>query len=113
MNMMTGIEILAEYTAGGTPMAAIVVFTMLAVIGLIIFLAGCICGDDVVPGAGCIVIAISITMLFLINFTAEPEHTRYKVTISDDVKLVEFLERYEILDTEGEIYTIREVIPDA
>ena len=110
---MTGINILAEYTAGGTPVGGTVVFAVFAVLGLIIFLAGCVCGDDDVPGAGCIVIVVSLAMLFLINFTAEPEHTRYKVTISDDVKLVEFLERYEILDTEGEIYTIREVIPDA
>lgn len=36
-----------------------------------------------------------------------------QMTHLDDVKLIEFLERYEILDTEGEIYTIREVIPDA
>jgi hypothetical protein len=106
---MTGIEILAEYTAGGMPVGGIVTFSILAVLGLIIFLAGCVCGDDDVPGAGCIVIVVSLAMLFLINFTAEPEYTRYKVTISEDVKLVEFLEQYEILDTEGEIYTIREV----
>lgn len=110
---MTGINILAEYTGGGTPVAGIVVFSMLAVIGLIIFFAGIACGDDDVPGAGCIVFVISLAMLFLILVTSEPEHTRYKVTITDEVNLVEFLERYEILDTEGEIYTIREVIPDA
>lgn len=56
---------------------------------------------------------IFIVLLFLTIFTAEPDHTRYKVTISDEVKLVEFLDKYEILDTEGEIYTIREVTPDA
>ncbi len=110
---MTGIEILAEYTEGGMPVEGNVVFAVLAVIGLIMLIAGCIRGDDAIPGAGCTVTVVSLAMLFLINFTAEPEHTRYKVTISDDVKLVEFLERYEILDTEGEIYTIREVIPDA
>ena len=35
--------------------------------------------------------------------------TQYKVTISDEVSMNDFLERYEILDQEGKIYTVREV----
>lgn len=35
--------------------------------------------------------------------------TRYKVTISDDVSMTDFLEKYEIVSTEGKIYTVREV----
>lgn len=34
--------------------------------------------------------------------------TRYKVTISDEVSMNDFLERYEIIDQEGKIYTVRE-----
>ena len=34
--------------------------------------------------------------------------THYKVTVSDDVPMNKFLERYEIIDQEGNIYTIRE-----
>jgi ABC-type xylose transport system permease subunit len=34
--------------------------------------------------------------------------TRYKVLISDEVSMTEFLEKYEIVNTEGKIYTIRE-----
>ena len=34
--------------------------------------------------------------------------TQYKVTISDEVLMNEFLERYEIVDQEGKIYTVRE-----
>jgi hypothetical protein len=34
--------------------------------------------------------------------------THYKVTISDEVAMNDFLERYEILDKEGRIYTVRE-----
>lgn len=33
---------------------------------------------------------------------------RYKVTISDEVTMTEFLEKYEIIETEGKIYTVRE-----
>ena len=34
--------------------------------------------------------------------------TQYKVTVSDEVSMVEFNEKYEIIDQEGRIYTVRE-----
>lgn len=108
---MTGINILAEYTAGGLPEVALALIS-LAMIGCLI-VAFCLTADDL-PG-GVVALGFAAGFLVIIIGTcidAEPEHTRYKVTISEDVKLVEFLERYEILDTEGEIYTIREVTPD-
>ena len=33
---------------------------------------------------------------------------RYKVTISDEVSMNEFFEKYEVIETEGKIYTVRE-----
>lgn len=35
--------------------------------------------------------------------------THYKVTISDEVPMNEFLERYEIIDQDGKIFIVREV----
>lgn len=34
--------------------------------------------------------------------------TQYKVTISDEVQLNEFNEKYEIIEQDGKIYTVRE-----
>ncbi len=34
--------------------------------------------------------------------------TQYKVSITDEVSMNEFLEKYEIIDQEGKIYTVRE-----
>lgn len=34
--------------------------------------------------------------------------TQYKVTISDEVSMNDFVSRYEIIDQEGKIYTVRE-----
>lgn len=34
--------------------------------------------------------------------------TQYKVTISDDVQMNCFFEKYEVLNQEGKIYTVRE-----
>ena len=36
------------------------------------------------------------------------DHIEYQVTISDSIKLNEFLEHYEIIDQQGKIYTIKE-----
>ena len=35
--------------------------------------------------------------------------TQYKVTISDEVSMNDFLAKYEIVDQEGKIYVVREV----
>lgn len=34
--------------------------------------------------------------------------TEYKITITDEVKMADFLEKYEIVGQEGKIYTVRE-----
>jgi hypothetical protein len=50
-----------------------------------------------------------IGILSGISFSTPTKYeTRYQVTITDEVKMTEFNERYEILDQEGKIYTVRE-----
>ena len=34
--------------------------------------------------------------------------TQYKVTISDEVSMTEFYERYEVIEQDGKIFTVRE-----
>lgn len=34
--------------------------------------------------------------------------TQYKITISDEVSMAEFLEYYEVIDQDGKIFTVRE-----
>ena len=34
--------------------------------------------------------------------------TRYKVTISEEVSMIEFIEHYEVIEQDGKIFTIRE-----
>lgn len=41
--------------------------------------------------------------------TGEPEYApTYKVTISDEVSINDFMEKYEILEQDGRIYTVKE-----
>lgn len=40
--------------------------------------------------------------------TDEVDYIEYKVTIDDSVSMTEFMDKYEILDQEGKIYTVKE-----
>lgn len=44
--------------------------------------------------------------------TAPHTETLYKVTIDYDVSYREFTDHYEVINVEGEIYTIREIVHD-
>lgn len=69
--------------------------------------------------ADCYDIAPWISLLVTIAFTVvailggipnknNVDYIEYKVTINDSVSLTEFLDKYEILDQEGKIYTVKE-----
>ena len=114
---MTGVEILAteqvvveiayNWLAAGFCFLAIVVFGVIIgafikdfnkVLGTLIGgLAGLLAGTL----AWCVVIAV----------TSKPiaYEANYKVIISGEVSMTEFLERYEIIDQDGKIFTVREV----
>ena len=51
------------------------------------------------------VLTFVILAIFAVDTT---EVAEYKVTIDDSVSYVEFMEKYEVIDQEGEIYTVRE-----
>lgn len=57
-----------------------------------------------------LIFALSIiTMIILANFIDEPTGKyQYQVTIDENVSMVEFHEKYEIVDIKGKIYTIKE-----
>lgn len=91
-------------------------------IGLsIIFAIGFIWGigviikdDDYSTGAISFVLGIILGLIFgfqcgvLFDTETGEVDTTYKVTISDEVPLNEFMEKYEIIDQEDKIYTVRE-----
>ncbi len=55
-------------------------------------------------------ITVSIVIVGLSNTYSKTDinHIEYKVTIDDSVSMNEFLDKYEILDQEGKIYTVKE-----
>lgn len=48
-----------------------------------------------------------------IGFVEIEYYPTYKVTISDEVSMNEFMNKYEILNQDGKIYTVKERISDA
>ena len=48
-------------------------------------------------------------ILFGCNYVDPTEYTdQYKVTVDETVSMTEFMEKYEIIEQEGKIYTVRE-----
>ena len=59
----------------------------------------------------CILIGLFFGVLgtaYTASETDVVDHIEYKVTIDDSVSMNEFLDKYEILDQEGKIYTVKE-----
>lgn len=113
---MTGVEVLAteEVVTGSSFnwLGFAITFIAIIIVNAYIFIFKCETRKEFLQCVGIVGGIIGFLFGFLVGIgTAFPvEHeTYYKVTISDEVSLNEFLERYEIIDQEGQIYTIREL----
>ena len=115
--MMTGIEILSttEVMTESTCNWWLAGFIYLG----IIILGGIIgfCTNDYLHKSEGIIVGCLIAALMGLFFwagvceiTSKPVayETQYKVTIDESVSMVEFIDKYEIIDQEGKIYTVRE-----
>ena len=112
---MNGVEILSkkEIYAAKTWVALICIF---ALIGTVIFVIAFFNSKRNVAlniNLVCMIVCF-ITFLTLViidkntNYLQDYSHTEYKVIIDDSVLINEFLDKYEIIDQEGKIFTVRE-----
>ena len=114
--MIEGVEVLSTYETcifDFNLLSAFYGFAIVGFIGSIIYAANL----DKINNAtehiymlGSIILA-SLLVGVIVGRYVFPSKTmiqEYKVTASDDVSLNEFIEKYEIIDIEGKIYTIRE-----
>lgn len=46
--------------------------------------------------------------LYIFIVLMNSSYTEYKITIDEDVNFLEFYNKYEILETDGDIYTVKE-----
>lgn len=112
---MAGVEILAieEVTRTGCTNGGLVALVVMGICTTVVSVLwykrfsewwGILAGLVIGAAFGC---AIGV-VIDTVNEPA-PDEIRYKVTVSDEVLLNEFLSRYEIIDVEGKIYTVKEV----
>jgi len=112
---MTGVEILAmNEVVVAYEFNLYIYFGVITVIALLFVLISVInCRyvgiEDIVVGA---IVGIVFGAIFGIfpanNITPSEYEIQYKVIISDEVSMNDFLERYEIISQEGKIYKVRE-----
>jgi hypothetical protein len=112
--MMNGIEVLSQVTVGFTDAGdvfAAIIASALFVRFLVIMI--CLIKDRDIKILGGIVLGLVVVFCGVMTVGTWYDcfnpitYTEYKVTISDEVKLSEFNERYEIIKQEGKIYTIK------
>ena len=112
---MTGVEILAtgEGATSFEPNSTVFLFVLPICIigGLIIGSKDKECGLGALVG---LLIGMVAGLLFaaVVGITEIEYYPTYKVTISDEVSMNDFMDKYEILNQDGKIYTVKERTPD-
>ena len=113
---MEGVEILNEVVVSNHPVAGVIVL----VCGILISLTSLVALVFAIKeGSSSAIVGFVATCALggmLIGFgidelNQQPE-THYQVIIDDSVPMNEFYKKYEIIEVEGKIYTIKEKIPN-
>jgi hypothetical protein len=113
MELMEGLTLLSTETVGCVN-PAIMQFccAMFIIVGLITLVASIIAG--IVFDTDTALIGLLFTIIATMigvgcgAISDNPQHNVYKVTIDESVSMVEFHQRYEIVDQDGLIYEIVE-----
>lgn len=87
---------------------AIAFVAMFVFIALLVY---CICEERNTLGVVCLFMVIAMLILMCLSFINNENnihHIEYKVVIDDSVSMAEFMDKYEIIDQEGKIYTVKE-----
>lgn len=78
---------------------------------LIVAMGFCFANDRIILGFICAVLSFSFVIVGCLGGICRKtdiDYIEYKVTVDDSVLMNEFLNKYEILDREGKIYTVKE-----
>ena len=113
-------EILATIPVYSSPFFCDIFLAVAITIALIGFMIGIFIAAEERSGAVCIVGLLMLAIgavginhsLELKNELETFKYNKYKVTIDETVNAQEFLNQYEILSREGEIFTIKEIEVD-
>lgn len=113
---MNGVDILAmeeivTETTCNWWLAGLIYLTIAIVCAVIGFFIGNDCKVfDILLGflVGCLVGLPIWLSVYVVTNTPVAYENQYKVTVTDEVSMNEFMEKYEIIEQDGKIYTVRE-----
>ena len=109
--MIDGITILAQETITpdiGGIIGAFIFAGIFVILGIILLILGIIDEPSLIAlSAGALLFAFVLGAAGFSELSEEP-YIEYKVLIDQDVSWSEVYENYEIIDQEGQIYTIKE-----
>lgn len=113
-------EFLATIPVYGHPFFCDLLFAVAITIALIGFMIGIFIAAEERSGIVCIVGLLIFAIgavgtkhsLELMNELETFKYNKYKVTIDETVNARDFLNQYEVLSREGEIFTIKEIEVD-
>lgn len=109
---MTGVDILSSETIYNTFLpAAFIAIGIVFLFAFLIACAFCLANDKICAAIICYVLmfcSLAVGMLGDIENKNSVHHIEYKVTIDESVSMTEFMDKYDIIDQEGKIYTVKE-----
>ena len=109
---MNGVEILSSETIYNTILPEYWLGIGLGCAIVFVFATAlCFANERIILGFICIALALGSVIVGVLGGTyskTDISHIEYKVTINDSVSMNKFLYKYEILDQEGKIYTVKE-----
>ena len=101
--LMPGVEVLAQNTFNTLTVGQLILLTtgiFIIVISILLLLV-----DNVFIYG----VMVGILLLLFCKMIPNEKIVEYKVTINENVSLIEFNEKYEIIEQNGKIYTIKEI----
>lgn len=111
VEILTSAQVATEYVCNWTGFC--LAFLVICGIGLMVGVKVSIDEDDwrcmILFGGIFICFGLLMGMIVGAAFQHPVKYTtQYKVTISEEVSMTEFYERYEVIDQDGKIFTVRE-----
>ena len=107
MNMMNGIEVLNQsFICKEFPWWLLILVLIFLIVGVF-----CMFGDNFktkLVGILSSTICLICLVCGIIIANQPSDIKQYQVTIDDEVSMIEFYEKYEVINVEGKIWTIRE-----
>ena len=107
---MEGVTILAEEAVRDFHFLGFIGMTLVVALGLL-FITLVVFEPDTIIGTSVVIffsVVIGLGAGFVTGRFANDPVSQYKVLVSEEVSIIEFYEKYEIIDREDLIFTVRE-----